>query len=53
MDLDEALQDIAKSRVPIFYLVDSFGSMYSENIEHLVQKYKKALPDKTIGHPCP
>jgi 4-hydroxy 2-oxovalerate aldolase len=49
MDLDEALQDVAKSRVPIFYLVDSFGSMYSENIEHLVRKYKKALPDKTIG----
>ena len=49
MDLDEALQDIAKCRVPIFYLVDSFGSMYCENIEHLVRKYKKALPDKTIG----
>jgi 4-hydroxy 2-oxovalerate aldolase len=49
MDLDEALQDIAKSRVPIFYVVDSFGSMYCENIQHLVQKYKKALPDKTLG----
>ncbi len=49
MDLDEALQDIAKSRVPIFYVVDSFGSMYSENIEHLVKKYQAALPDKTLG----
>ncbi len=49
MDLDQALQDIAKCRIPIFYLVDSFGSMYSENIEHLVRKYKKALPEKTIG----
>ncbi len=49
MDLDQALQDVAKSRVPIFYLVDSFGSMYCENIQHLVQKYKKALPDKIIG----
>jgi len=49
MDLDEALQDISKSRVPIFYLVDSFGSMYCENIQHLVQKYRKALPDKTLG----
>jgi 4-hydroxy 2-oxovalerate aldolase len=49
MDLDEALQDIAKSRVPIFYVVDSFGSMYCENIQHLVQKYRKALPDKTLG----
>ena len=26
--LDEALKDIAKSRVPIFYLVDSFGSLH-------------------------
>ncbi len=49
MDLDEALQDISKSRVPIIYIVDSFGSMYSENIQHLVQKYKKALPGKTLG----
>ena len=49
MDLDQALLDISKSRVPIFYLVDSFGSMYCENIQHLVQKYKKALPDKTLG----
>lgn len=49
MNLDEALQDVAKSRVPIFYLVDSFGSMYSENIEHLVKKYQAALPDKVIG----
>jgi len=49
MDLDEGLQDISKSRVPIIYIVDSFGSMYSENIQHLVQKYRKAFPDKTLG----
>ena len=48
-DLDEAIGDIAKSKVPIFYIVDSFGSMYSEQIEHLARKYKKAMPDKTIG----
>jgi len=48
-DLDEALNDIAKSKVPIFYIVDSFGSLYSEQIEHLARKYKKALPGKTIG----
>jgi len=48
-DLDEALADIAKSRVPIFYIVDSFGSLYSEQIEHLARKYKKAMPDKIIG----
>jgi len=49
MDLDQGLQDLSKSRVPIIYIVDSFGSMYSENIQHLVQKYRKALPDKTLG----
>lgn len=49
MDLDEALLDISKCRAPIVYIVDSFGSMYCQNIEHLVQKYKKALPDKTLG----
>lgn len=48
-DLDEALLDIAKSRVPNFYLVDSFGSMHCEQIELLTNKYKTALPDKTIG----
>jgi len=49
MDLDEALQDISKCRVPCVYIVDSFGSMYSQNIEHLVRKYTKALPGKTLG----
>jgi 4-hydroxy 2-oxovalerate aldolase len=49
MDLDEALQDIAKTSVPIIYIVDSFGSMYSQKIQHLVEKYKKALPGKTLG----
>jgi len=48
-DLDEALEDIAKSRVPIFYLVDSFGNMYCEHIQQLVHKYRSAMPDKTIG----
>ncbi len=49
IDLDEALADIARSKVPVFYLVDSYGSMYCEQIEFLVDKYQKALPDKTIG----
>ncbi len=49
MALDEALLDISKTKVPIVYIVDSFGSMYSQNIEHLVEKYSKALPGKTLG----
>ena len=49
IELDEALQDIAKSRVQTFYAVDSFGSMYVESVEHLVRKYTTALPGKQIG----
>jgi len=48
-DLEEALTDVSKSKVPIFYLVDSFGSMYCEQVEALVKKYQQFLPDKTIG----
>jgi len=48
-DLDEALADVAKSRVPAFYVVDSFGSMFVESIQHLMRKYKDALPGKEIG----
>lgn len=48
-DLEEALTDVAKSKVPIFYLVDSFGSMYCEQIERLIKKYQEFLPKKTIG----
>jgi 4-hydroxy 2-oxovalerate aldolase len=48
-DLDEALADVAKCRVPTLYIVDSFGSMYCEQIELLARKYFKALPNKTIG----
>lgn len=47
--LNEVLNDVAKSRVGTFYLVDSFGSLYSEDIHALMDKYTKALPGKTIG----
>jgi len=49
VELDEALKDIAASRVPVFYAVDSFGSMFVESVQHLVRKYTDALPDKEIG----
>ena len=48
-DIDEALEELSKSRVPIVYLVDSYGSMYSEDVTFLMNKYKAALPGKTIG----
>jgi 4-hydroxy 2-oxovalerate aldolase len=43
------LKDIAKSKVPNFYLVDSFGSLYCEQIEALMKKYKDEKKKKTIG----
>jgi len=51
-ELDEALDDLSKSRVPIIYLVDSFGAFYSEDIETLAKKYMERLPGKTIGIHC-
>jgi 4-hydroxy 2-oxovalerate aldolase len=51
-DLNEALEDLDKSKVPIIYLVDSFGAFYSEHIDTLGAKYFERMPDKTIGIHC-
>jgi 4-hydroxy 2-oxovalerate aldolase len=51
-ELDEALDDLAKCRVPVIYVVDSFGSFYSGDIESLAKKYMERLPGKTIGIHC-
>jgi 4-hydroxy 2-oxovalerate aldolase len=48
-ELDEALYDVARSKVPVFYVVDSFGSMYCEQIELIAKKYMEMLKGKTIG----
>jgi len=48
-DIDEALEEISKTKVPFVYVVDSFGNMFSEDVTFLVNKYKNALPGKTIG----
>ncbi|MFA4836027.1 MAG: aldolase catalytic domain-containing protein [Dehalococcoidia bacterium] len=42
-DLNEALEDLAASEVETIYLVDSFGSLYSEQIQYMVKKYLKAV----------
>jgi 4-hydroxy 2-oxovalerate aldolase len=51
-DLEEALDQLAKSPVDIVYVVDSFGSLYSEQIEYLVKLYQERLPGKEIGIHC-
>ncbi len=38
-ELDEALDDLAETEVGTIYLVDSFGALYSEQIEYLTRKY--------------
>lgn len=48
-EIDEGLVDLSKTSVPVVYVVDSFGAMYSEDVTFLVKKYKDALPGKTIG----
>lgn len=40
-ELDEALEILAKSEAKVIYLVDSYGSLYSEEIQTLTQKYMK------------
>ena len=48
-ELVEALKQLATCPVDIVYVVDSFGALYSEQIEYLVKLYKDLLPGKTIG----
>jgi 4-hydroxy 2-oxovalerate aldolase len=48
-DIDEALEQIAQTKIPCVYVVDSFGSMYCEDITFLTKKYMNALPGKTLG----
>jgi 4-hydroxy 2-oxovalerate aldolase len=48
-EIDEALNDLSKTNIPSIYVVDSYGSMYSEDVTFLVKKYLNALPGKTIG----
>ncbi len=49
-ELDPALQQVQdETSVVACYVVDSFGSLYSEQIHYLVQKYKRILLDKEVG----
>ncbi len=39
LELDKAVELVAKSPTDAIYLVDSFGSLYSEQIQYLTKKY--------------
>ncbi|MCA9412265.1 MAG: aldolase catalytic domain-containing protein [Candidatus Omnitrophica bacterium] len=45
-DLREGLEALADSPVDVVYLVDSFGSFYSEEIRELTKRYLKILSAK-------
>lgn len=48
--LDEALQQIEEeTKVQAVYIVDSFGSLYSEEVHFLVERYKMFIKTKEIG----
>jgi 4-hydroxy 2-oxovalerate aldolase len=38
-ELDEGLEMLARSEARVIYVVDSFGALYSEQVQHLVKKY--------------
>lgn len=51
-DLIESLDQLAKCPVDVVYVVDSFGSLYCEQVEYLVKLFAKHLPGKEIGVHC-
>ncbi len=50
-ELDAFLMEIAKTPVSAVYLVDSFGSLYTEQVRYLITKYLSALKEsgKEVG----
>ena len=49
-ELDEALHQIEKeSKVNVVYIVDSFGALYQEPVEHLVKRFRHILKKKEVG----
>lgn len=41
-ELDDAVEAIMESEIGTLYLVDSFGGLYSEQVQYFIQKYLKA-----------
>jgi len=49
-ELDPALEQIEKeTAVVACYVVDSFGALYSEQVDYFVTKYQRALKSKEVG----
>jgi len=49
-ELDPALEQVEhESHVAACYVVDSYGALYSEQVDYLVQKYQRVLTSKEVG----
>ena len=50
-EIDQALEELAKSPCSTVVVVDSFGSLYGEQVASLVERYKTALEgtEKEVG----
>jgi 4-hydroxy 2-oxovalerate aldolase len=49
-ELDEAIQQVEEeTKVTACYIVDSFGSLYSEDVDYLVHKFQRYLKTKEVG----
>lgn len=49
-ELDPALEQIeAETHITACYVVDSFGALYSEQVDFLVEKYQRILKGKEVG----
>lgn len=51
-DLTGCLKKLAASPVDVVYIVDSFGGMYMDQVEHLMKLFQTHLPEKKIGIHC-
>ena len=49
-ELEEALHQVEEEcKINVLYIVDSFGALYQESVEHLVKTAKKILKTKEVG----
>ncbi|MBF0494863.1 MAG: aldolase catalytic domain-containing protein [Candidatus Omnitrophica bacterium] len=49
-EIDEALDQLEKeSKASVIYIVDSFGSLYADTVDFLVEKGKKYIKTKELG----
>lgn len=48
-ELEAAFAEVSESPVDAVYIVDSYGSLSPTDIGHLVDKFKRLLPNKQLG----